>query len=374
MPAPGGPAQQQEDSMALLWGLIGFFAILGIIWYSLHDQIVYGYLTLKMWEIDLLSLFTHSSAVMQAKAQMAVARTSVTEFSSMVAYGQLVGTYIRIPLTILMVFLMIVVFRGDSTRSFKRIYGMKTLAQAEVQNWPQIQPVIGLDLVHTDIDTGPWAMAMTPIQFCKKYNLIEEIRRVRTEGMSRKDAEKVEVMLKKGEANKVFALQVGPRWEGVNRLPAYGRALFAALAARTNADTKAAQALFQQLNRSSAKQNFDYTGVDALIKKHEGSKAVQRIIQDHAYILTVMAGMLFGARTDGVQATADFLWLKPIDRRLWYMLNTMGRQTPFVESAGPFAHFLAEREAGRKLIVPMVENATVALELALKSMIYNPDA
>ena len=55
------------------------------------------------------------------------------------------------------------------------------------------------------------------------------------------------------------------------------------------------------------------------------------------------------------------------------MLNTVGRQTPFVEVAGPFAHWVAEKEMGKRLLVPMVEEATNALELALKDIIYKQD-
>ena len=86
-----------------------------------------------------------------------------------------------------------------------------------------------------------------------------------------------------------------------------------------------------------------------------------------------MASMLEEARQDGVQASADFLWLKPLDRRLWYTLNTVGRQTPFIEVAGIFAHWIAEKEAQRRLRVPMVEEATNAVELALKDVVYRPD-
>lgn len=125
---------------------------------------------------------------------------------------------------------------------------------------------------------------------------------------------------------------------------------------------------------SARSTQLNFKGVDELCKKHEGSPAIQKIVQSHAYILTVMASLLIAARDDGVQASADFLWLKTRDRRLWYMLNTVGRQTPFVEIAGPFAHWLAERELGRKLVVPMVDEATNALELALKDVIYRPDA
>ena len=122
---------------------------------------------------------------------------------------------------------------------------------------------------------------------------------------------------------------------------------------------------------SNGKLNF--SGTEALLQKHLNHKLVQKVIQEHAYELTTMASMLAAARLDGVQASADFLWLKPLDRRLWYTLNTIGRQTPFAEVAGIFAHWLAEKEAGRKLLVPIVDEATKALEIALKEVIYRPD-
>ncbi len=128
----------------------------------------------------------------------------------------------------------------------------------------------------------------------------------------------------------------------------------------------------QQLARSS-KSTLNFKGVDELLKKHYNTKAVQKIVQGHAYVLTVMAAMLKGARDDGVQASADFLWLKPMDRRLWYTLNTVGRQTPFIEVAGIFAHWRAEQEAQKRLVVPMVEEATNAVQLALKEVLYKRD-
>jgi hypothetical protein len=34
---------------------------------------------------------------------------------------------------------------------------------------------------------------------------------------------------------------------------------------------------------------------------------------------------------------------------------------------------MAEKEMGKKILIPMVEEATNALELALKEIIYKPD-
>ena len=374
MPAAGAQPQpgQEDGSTAILWAIAAIFVILGLMWYVFKEQIISGYLALKLWELRGLSFVTRNENIATLQNVIQSANHATLRFDDVVSMGQMVGTYLRIPLTAIMGALMFIVYFGNSTRLFKTTYSMKVLAQSEKVNWPQIGPVLGLDLVHTDIDKGPWAMAMTPIQFCRKYNLIEEFRRPRQEGVSRKEGDKVEVMLRRGEANKVFALQLGPRWEGISRLPPYSKALFAIFAARINADTKTAYNLIMQLNRSIINK-VDYRGVDALIKKHEGSKIVKQILSSHAYVLTMMAAMITAARLDGVQATADFLWLKPLDRRLWYVLNTMGRQTPFVEAAGPFAHWLSEKEAGRKLIVPMVEGATTALEIALKAMVYHPE-
>ena len=49
-------------------------------------------------------------------------------------------------------------FRHTSHR-FQKEYSMQQLKKQESQNWPQITPVLSLDLLKEDLDTGPWAMA-----------------------------------------------------------------------------------------------------------------------------------------------------------------------------------------------------------------------
>lgn len=370
-PQPGGG--QQDNSAAMLWGVAAGFAALGGIWFAFRDYLISCYLYIKLAEANFLRLVggSHFDQI-QASIVSALNDPKRLGFYDVIHLGDSVGDYLRFPFVILLFVLAFLVYLGNSTRVFKRTYSMMDFAQEEKVSWPQIAAPLQHDLLHTDIDTGPWAMAMTPMQFCKKYHLLEEFRQQRREGMSRKEWDKVEVTLKRGEANKIFVLQLGSLWRGINKQPPHIKALFAAFAARINADSKVAENLFLQINISSTKK-LNFSSVDELCKKYENTKEVQKIIQSHAYVLTVMASMLAGAREDGVQASADFLWLKPIDRRLWYMLNTVGRQTPFVEVAGPFAHWISEKEAGRKLVVPIVEEATKALETALKEIVYKPE-
>ena len=370
----GAPQQsgQDDQSTSILWITAALFVAGGVIWYLYKDYIITVYLDIKLYEVNFLSFFTHNLGDTKATIQSYLSDPKNVSFQQVIDVGRAVGNYLRFPLVVILFFLAFAVYQSNLLRTYKRIYSMKELAGLEKDNWPQIYPVIGLDLVHTNIDVGPWAMALSPMHYCKKYKLLDEHKAQRKEGMTKEEWSRVEVTLKRGEANKLFSLQLGPMWEGTNRLPQHTKALFAVFAARIEADTKTAQDLLKQLNLScTTKLNF--SGVEELCKKHEKSKLVQEIIQSHAYVLTVMASMLDGARADGVQASADFLWLKPLDRRLWYTLNMVGRQTPFTEVAGVFAHWTAERVAGRKLLVPMVDEATKALEVALKEVIYHPE-
>jgi intracellular multiplication protein IcmP len=363
-------SNQSEGSSGILW-IIGAIMIFGgVIWLGFKKQIITFYFHFKLIEINFIGLFTNKLA--DVKTTILTMDPAKLSFQEVVNVGNAVGDILRIPFAAILVILAFVVYFANSTRVFKRTYNMNDLVNLEKTNWPQITPVAKLDLLKTNIDTGPWAMALSPMQFAKRYRLLEEYKRPFQEGMSHKEWNKVEVSLRRGQATKIFALQVGALWPGVQRLPPHIKALFAAFAARINGDGKGAADLLLNICRSSDSK-LDFTGTDALLAKHENTKLVQEIVTSHAYLLTVMASMLKGARDDGVQASADFLWLKPTDRRLWYMLNTVGRQTPFSEVAGPFAHWVAEREIGRRLLVPMVEEATNALELALKEIVYVPD-
>jgi intracellular multiplication protein IcmP len=370
----GAPQGDQGDqSTGLLWGIAGVFIALGIAWFMGRKYIVSFYLTIKVYEVDLLNFFTnHRFDQLKYTLLQALANPSVVQFNDLVSLGTSVGIWLRIPIAIILFLLAVTVYFGNTTRIFNRTYHMQNFAESEKNIWPQISPVVGLNLIKSNLDTGPWAMAMTPMQFCKRYKLLQEVRPERREGSSRKEWDRIDVVLKRGEANRLFALQLGQLWQGIDKLPPHTRALFAVFAARINADSKEAQRLLTQFNASATKK-LDYSGVNELLKKHFNTKLVQKVVQSHGYVFTVMASMLAAARDDGVQASADFLWLKPIDRKLWYILNSVGRQTPFAEVAGIFAHWIAEKEAGRKIIVPMVEEATKALDIALKEVVYRPD-
>jgi intracellular multiplication protein IcmP len=79
-------------------------------------------------------------------------------------------------------------------------------------------------------------------------------------------------------------------------------------------------------------------------------------------------GLLNEARLKaGVLAPAQFVWLKLVDRRLWYALHSLGFETdgfgrylhpnPRIEAAGARDHWAAERIAARPILTPEIERA-----------------
>ena len=110
------------------------------------------------------------------------------------------------------------------------------------------------------------------------------------------------------------------------------------------------------------------------ILKIWNSEAVQNEIQAHnRYRDHVLLALYAFARRKGVIASSEFIWLRPVNRRLYYLLNNYGRRSVWPEIAGPWVHYQLEDAVrlrlpsfeGRDLEKMEVENAVNALELAM---------
>lgn len=85
---------------------------------------------------------------------------------------------------------------------------------------------------------------------------------------------------------------------------------------------------------------------------------LERLGKKHAYVSTALIAMLIWAREKaGVLPSAEFPWVKAVDRSLWYALNNVGRRSFHIEGAGAMNHFFAEKAFDKALITPKVEQA-----------------
>lgn len=371
MPPAAQQGGQSDNHMAPIWIIVAIFAVFAIIWYFLRVTIVKGILYIKLLEIDVISMFT--SSLDKTKLYIKATNPANVSMPVLVSICNQVGSYLAGLTVICLLIFSYFLYRRSIGVRFRTEYNMKSLLRAEVANWPQTTPVVALDLAKEDINTGIWAMSKTPMQFAKMHDMLREHKKLAEEGALSRDA-RIEVTLNRQKAVEVFVRQLGRPWEGIDALNMHTKALFAAFAARANGDIAGAAAILRQISISSHSRRLNFSGVKELLDKYRDTPLVVEVTKRHAFVLSVMATMIEVARTVGVQASADFLWLKPIDRRLWYMMNSVGRQTPVVEAAGPFSHWLVEKRLGRKIVTPMIEEAVKALDEAIQSVIYKSGA
>jgi intracellular multiplication protein IcmP len=369
--AGGGPQQQDDKgSYTILWVLVIIFVVGYGIWHFWSNELKTGFIFVKNWEARFVGLFTDNLDGVIQWTYQATPQDLTLKAADYISDA--VGSFLIYPCILLIAFMAVIVFKSNIIMRFTKIYNMERLMQQEKENWPQISPVVDLDIMEMDALKGPWAMSMNPMQFGKHYKLLEvevvkDVKAAwRAEGVYKS-------IVNKEKAKQIFSNQLGPLWQGIDHLSPYAKALFAIFAARGAHEPDVARAYLAELSLAAARGKMEYTQTDALLKKYADSKVVNRCIERHAYVLTVMAAMTEVARLDGVLASADFLWLKPVDRRLWYTLNNVGRQVAVPEVAGVFAHFKAEKEMGRPLSVPIIDGAVHAFCLAIENTIYVPD-
>jgi len=377
-----GQQQQQDDknSMHILWAMFGVFLLGAIIWYLFSDQIKQLFILIRRAELNLIysvvktlpdKFLTPTLTFALAELQQVSSQTLNLDIAANLS--KTVGIYFRIPCMVVVAISGVYIYSRHVKQRYKKTYNMTSLLEQEYVNWPQVNPIKNLNLLEQDLDKGPWAMAITPMQFAKKHDLLKiELVPPAPGVLDTKNHFKTTII--KEKADKVFAAQLGKSWQGVDRLADHTKALLAVFIARGCRDGDKGTEILERLARSAATKsgNLDLTGVDFIIRKHFNSQLVQDIVVQHAYTSTLMKSLLIFAREDGVLAAADFIWLKPIDRQLWYTLNSVGRQTPAVESAGIYSHWLCEKALRRALTVPMVQEATKALQLGVNDVIYKP--
>ena len=363
--AQQGQQSQGDNSFAPIWIVLGIFVIGFIIWKFGHNQIVSFVFFLNMLQAKPINLFLSSDLLTNDIYMMETLNPSSVTWAQMVKYTTDVGMYSRYICAIGLAIMGYYLYRSDITLRYRKVHDMKTLRVQEQINWPAIMPVVPKTLEEEDINVGIWAMAQTPMEFARKHGLLRKDDVLLDNPVP---GQEMTAGVRRGDAKRVFTLQLGPYWDGFDHCPPHAAALLAVFLCRMNRDRESASKILLSLDKGCAENKMDYSIAMDVLKKYKNTEAFKIIEGKHAYLMTVMASTLQKARLDGVVPSSEFLWLKTVDRRLWYMLNCVGRQTPFVEVAGPFAHWRAEAVMGRRLLIPMIDESIKALEIAIKEV------
>jgi hypothetical protein len=299
------------------------------------------------------------------------------------------GKWIRWPLALFLVLLGVTaIFMGRVNKLIRRL-NMESLLRHNAESFPCLLPVVGRGkylLSPESHDAGHWRIARSPLQFAVENGLLVDDAgnafspdQVLRHGLGSADAPAWgKARLDEAKTLKILREQLGPVYGGVAALPPCRKALAASFLAYAGGDKKESVALLDDLSRSYAEPDGAACPVlpiledetfqkrlGAALDKHQGILTEQAIARHTAFELVWFMALLTRARKKGVLASSQFLFLRPLDRSLWYALSQCGGRAAWAEGFAAWAHYTAEEKAGRVLSEPKLQQAVRALRDAL---------
>lgn len=300
--------------------------------------------------------------------------------------------------------------------NYVRSFDMKSLAKHNVKFAQCLTPVVmrGEEIINEPTATGRWRVAEAPMLFALRHKIIKNIEGEEVpenhcfsnSGLPRRVINVPEggFIFDRKKAGEVYEQRMGPKiqtalhmgkMDKVKEMPDYIIGLIGAFCAFGLANRKAGQAILDSMSSSFNEEGLDDInkedvfadiGVDikdaeAWIKKalHKRSDSdssseanlaatLQEKLSLHNNWLFVWMGILLVAsrRHGGTIPPAEFLWLRPTNRALWYYLCVKGGTGVFAEGAGPWGHEEAENVLGKSIAIPYVDNSVDALYQAIE--------
>lgn len=176
-------------------------------------------------------------------------------------------------------------------------------------------------------------------------------------------------------AEKTFIRQLGKVWgDDLEELQPHERAMFGVMAAMACIDRKGAMEALREMNmtwREITSKNgpTSYTVEtkkgEELAKKYWDDPTVKAARVSHGYFYTVISALADQKNNSGELCCSHFIWLRPTDPRLFYVLHQQGLPLPNYEAAGPYAHYQTELRLGFPQKKPLISKAVEGLKQGL---------
>lgn len=316
------------------------------------------------------------------------------------------GRYTRWPVAAALLVLAVIAWRWRSIQAdHRRTFNIQKLMGEAAKMFPCVAPVANRkgSILDEPPMSGLWAVAQSPLHFAVRNGLLVDERGaplpkelfLAADGQPNENSDvltgKVRAALDRDGARELFVAQLGPSFEVVSELPDHQKGLAAAFLAFGHGDKESAQDLLDGMSlsfregrpaspggwswrfpfwlpaRAGSDCEVDIEGAEELLSRYADSPSAAPFVGHHASFVHVwFQGLLVFARKKGVLACSQFVWLRPMDRTLWYSLNQVGGRTAWVEASGADAHYKVEEALRQAVAEPMVDEAVVALEAALE--------
>jgi hypothetical protein len=345
--------------------------------------------------LELTPVALLSAEAAYVREQLMASNPAATTTAEALARLGYAGQWYAFCLVLVVAFMAWRGWRMSVTDQFHRSFTMRTLLENNRKTHPSIAPILNWQqarnrsILDEDADKGPWMVARQPIQFAAEHGLLKDKNNMPIAKDMLLGEDKLAdpyspilsspetVTFDREKAVELLRDQFGARsheiFAGFHRMPKYLQKLGLSFLLYGTERKKEAYVLLDSMSLSyfppqeerpgrwEKKKNFPYwryapavkaapqlmnlgfawskKEIDALLQGREA----KRVLAPHLkYTHLVILALYEFARKKGVLPTADFIWLRPTNRSLFYLLNNFGRRTAWTEIAGPWAHYQAE--------------------------------
>ena len=356
--------------------LVSFCILLLVFWFVFKDPFVVLLSKLRQAQLTLLAFLPGVDQSSQALSYVArnPKENTLLWWNTMMKSGWYLAFY---PLTL--VFLAYRVFK-DKTNHFDTKHDIFSLSKQESELWREIKPVIGVDSLKGDTRKGGWAASPSALTFCSSNRLISGTETMRI------GSQEMEIpLINYNRAKEVLSTQLGPIWTGYAQMSLECKIIFLILALNTiekigsDRSLEISRRVSASWNNKPFLKNEDpedwkkaiaesmrtvdlswMPEIEAeVFSNQDFARQLRHLEIIHGYTYTLLASLLlFTRKLTGVQSTAAFQWLKPVNRTLFYILNSLGRQETYhIEACGAMSHWQCEQQAQMAIFTPQLRPA-----------------
>jgi hypothetical protein len=379
----------RENTLLIIFVAVLFVAFVLIpAWYAARAGTING-LLLNLAKFQLKLFVPFSAEAQKAWEHITSLDPAALTWERMSAILSYTGKWIRWPFALFLVlFGCMAAVMGRIGKLIRRL-NMESLLQHNAESFPCLLPIVGRGeylLSPESFDAGHWRIGRSPLQFAVENGLLVDDEgcafapdQVMRHGLGSAEAPAYGLArLDEAKSLESLRAQLGPAFGGVGALSVQRKALAAAFLAYAGGDKKEAVALLDALSRSYTEndgvpacpmlQSDDFQKrLDATLDKHKGILPEKALTRHSAFELVWLMALLNRARSKGVLASSQFVFLRPLDRSLWYALNQCGGRAAWAEGFAAWAHHAAEEKAGCALSEPKLGQAVKALRDALSA-------
>ena len=382
------PSDNRDDLIFLCCALLILFCVVIPGLYAAHCGSINGpLLRLALAQVKIFAPFSEEART--AFARLSDVDPASLNWEQMRRILHYSASWIRWPLALILALCFLYVFFHDRVGRLVRRFNMNRLLKNNAASFPCLWPVVGRGsylLSQKSFDSGLWRIARTPAQFALEHGLLLDAdgQPFSPEQGLRDGLPDTELpvwgnsRLDEAKTLEVLRAQLGKPFGSYAELTPCRQALAVAFLTYAGGDKKNGVSILDAMSLSYVekgeqatcsilqKKTFQHR-LKELWERHNALLSERCLSRHAAFELPWFMALLYCARRKGVLANSQFLWLRPLDRPLWYALCQCGGRTAMMEGAAAWAHYHAEEQAGQALSEPHVAAVVPSLRAALNA-------